>query len=477
MDQASRTAQTGPARAADPLNAALDQVVKAFDQLLAVADDGGAHHLDDAGLVAFLQRFERLRNRVPLVDHRLLVEAEARGLAETLAQPNLARVLVATLRLSAGEAHRRLRAAVALGPRRAMSGEPLEPRRPLLAAAQRTGEVSPEQVQVIERALQKVDRPGFDPADVAMGERLLTHDAATFEPKVLAQLADQVVDAIDPDGTLPDDRLNTDRRNLMLRPTRDGAWVGEFRLTGVLGAKLSAVLRPLARPRVDRLPVGDDGSASAVDVDERTHGQRMHDALEEVCDRALRSGGLPASGGTPATVVVTITLEKLLDRLGYGQTSDGVLLPAARVLELAEEADIIPAVLNRSGAVLSLGRARRIATTAQTWALVARDGGCSFPGCDRASELCERHHVVAWVDGGATDLDNLTLLCRYHHHQFAGRGWTVVINADGLPEWTPPWWVDRRREPLVNTRIQLTRLARGPVAERARPPELVGAGP
>jgi hypothetical protein len=376
-----------------------------------------------------------------------------------------------------------------------MVGEPLEPRRPVLAAAQRAGEVSAEQVKLLVRALEAVDRPGFDPADVAAGERLLTEQAAVFEPKVLGQLADRVVAAIDPDGSVPDDRLNVERRHFLLRPTRDGAYVGEFRLTGVAGSKLAAVLRPLARPRVHPLP--DPGSASApaaaegaaraessaptlgaelAGLDQRSHGQRMHDALEEMCDRLLRSGGLPASGGTPATVIVTVTAEDLVDQVGYGVTSDGTLLPAERVLELAAAAEVIPTVLNRSGAVLAAGRTRRIANAAQTWALIARDGGCSFPGCDRPPELCERHHVVPWVEGGKTDLDNLTLVCRYHHAQFAGRGWTATIDADGFPAWTPPWWIDRERRPLVNPRVHVQRLARRHVRERAAQPALVTAG-
>lgn len=105
----------------------------------------------------------------------------------------------------------------------------------------------------------------------------------------------------------------------------------------------------------------------------------MHDALEDVCDRLLRSGTPPDSGGTPATVVVTITLEDLLDRLGHGRTSDGAPISAAQVLDLAEQADVVPALVNRAGAVLSLGRTRRIATPSQTWALVARDGGAASP--------------------------------------------------------------------------------------------------
>jgi len=240
--------------AVTPLDDALAQLGSALDRLVGVVEGGGLASVDDQRLVGFLQRFERVRNRLPLVDHAVLGEAQARGLADRLTQPSLTRVLVSSLRLSAGEAHRRVKAADALAAGSTMTGERLEPRRPVLAAAQRAGDVTPEQVQVIVRALEKVDRPGFDPAEVAVGERLLTGQAGTFEPKLLGQLADRVVDAIDPDGSRPDEQLQADRRHFSMRTCRDGSYLGEFRLTGVLGAKLTAVLKPLARPRIEHLP-------------------------------------------------------------------------------------------------------------------------------------------------------------------------------------------------------------------------------
>ena len=51
-------------------------------------------------------------------------------------------------------------------------------------------------------------------------------------------------------------------------------------------------------------------------------------------------------------------------------------------------------------------------------------------------------------------LDNLTLLCRYHHTHFLQKGWTCQINADGLPEWIPPWWIDQHQRPQLNARIR-----------------------
>ena len=77
------------------------------------------------------------------------------------------------LLLSPGEASRRVKAAEHLGDRQSMTGEPLGPWRPLLAEAQRRGEVTTEQVAVIDTALRRVDGPGVDPAEVEAGEQIL----------------------------------------------------------------------------------------------------------------------------------------------------------------------------------------------------------------------------------------------------------------------------------------------------------------
>jgi hypothetical protein len=153
-------------------------------------------------------------------------------------------------------------------------------------------------------------------------------------------------------------------------------------------------------------------------------------------------------------------LEDLLDRCGYGVTSDGTLIPTDQVLKLANQADILPTVLSKTGNVLDQGRNRRVATANQTLALIARDRGCSFPGCAHPPEWCERHHIIEWINGGETKLSNLTLLCRYHHHNFATKGWTCQLNSDGLPEWRPPQWLDPQQKPILNTRIQLAHLSK-----------------
>ncbi|WP_114560034.1 HNH endonuclease signature motif containing protein [Desertihabitans aurantiacus] len=428
------------AEALGALERALDVVERAVAQ--------GVGASDDEALLDALRRVERVRNRLPVLDHPVLAEVDRRELPQRLCRGTTRRFLAGLLRLSPAEAARRARAAEVLAPRTTLLGEAQPPVRPVLAAAQSGGEVSPEQVEVVLQAVGSVDGRGFAAADVAAAEELLSGFAATFAPQDLRRLAARTVEAIDPDGTVPPDELVHDRRLLHLRQAQDGSWRGELRLTATAGAKLLTVLRPLATDRSRRTGAADDEPLP----DERSHPQRMHDALEECCDLLLRADTLPASGGVPATVIATIDHEKLLAGTGVAELAGGGTISTRELLRLAGQADVLPAVLTASGAVLELGRSRRIASPGQTMALIARDGGCSFPGCDRAPQWCERHHVIAWVDGGATDLDNLTLLCGYHHRHFLERGWSCRVRG-GVPEWVPPRWIDPARRPLVHHRV------------------------
>ena len=187
-------------------------------------------------------------------------------------------------------------------------------------------------------------------------------------------------------------------------------------------AKLQALLGPLAKPRIN-ITVGPDGQPIE-ETDPRHHGQRMHDALEDVCDRLLRSENpVPDSGGTPATVIVTIDVDDLLAKTGYAVTSDGTLIRADTVRELTDRPRSTPRSSPDMARCCGWAGPGGSPAAAKPSPLHARDGGCSFPGCDISPEWCERHHVIGWIEGGTTDLDNLTLLCRYHHHNFAGKGW------------------------------------------------------
>ena len=89
-------------------------------------------------------------------------------------------------------------------------------------------------------------------------------------------------------------------------------------------------------------------------------------------------------------------------------------------------------VLGADRTVLDMGRAVRLATPDQRRALVARDRGCVFPGCDRGPHWCEAHHLDFFVeDEGPTDLANLALVCSHHHHLVHEGRWTLRRTRTG----------------------------------------------
>jgi hypothetical protein len=70
-------------------------------------------------------------------------------------------------------------------------------------------------------------------------------------------------------------------------------------------------------------------------------------------------------------------------------------------------------------------------------------------------DLCEIHHVVPWLDGGATDIDNLVFVCPRHHVEVTDGTWEVAM-IDGVPWARPPGWAHPGRPLLRNASHRTT---------------------
>jgi hypothetical protein len=92
---------------------------------------------------------------------------------------------------------------------------------------------------------------------------------------------------------------------------------------------------------------------------------------------------------------------------------------------IACDADINLARVGKDGTILHHGRSTRFAKTGQVRALIVRDGGCVFPGCDKPPGACQAHHVKFWTHLGHTDLPDLALVCRFHHWLIHDRHWLL----------------------------------------------------
>ncbi|MGH3266774.1 MAG: HNH endonuclease signature motif containing protein, partial [Trebonia sp.] len=98
---------------------------------------------------------------------------------------------------------------------------------------------------------------------------------------------------------------------------------------------------------------------------------------------------------------------------------------------------ILPIRTATNRRITGLGTTQRLFTEGQRLALIARDLGCSFPGCDAPPQYCEAHHVTAWAEGGLTAIDNGALLCGPHHDHFEAWGWRCQM-IDGIPHYHSP---------------------------------------
>jgi hypothetical protein len=107
---------------------------------------------------------------------------------------------------------------------------------------------------------------------------------------------------------------------------------------------------------------------------------------------------------------------------------------------LACSAALRAVVLSGDGAVLRLGRTRRLASPGQKRALLACDLGCVIPGCPTPGVFCDVHHPTGWADGGGTDIHNLALLCPRHHAELHAGTWHIEM-INGVPWVRVPTWL------------------------------------
>ena len=126
-------------------------------------------------------------------------------------------------------------------------------------------------------------------------------------------------------------------------------------------------------------------------------------------------------------------------------TEEGSSVSAETSARLACDAEVVPIARAADGSVLDVGRRRRTVGWRLRKALEARDGGCRFPGCESRGRT-HAHHITPWAEGGETAMNNLVLLCPFHHRAVHKAGWRVEMDEWGAPRFLNPL---RVRLPVV----------------------------
>ncbi|WP_040521298.1 HNH endonuclease signature motif containing protein [Gordonia araii] len=342
------------------------------------------------------------------------------------------------------------------------------PALPHLAREIRDGDLSLEHADAVIRGLthvaSRMDADGYTTVKDAVATRLLAHARGETPTQVMAQaheLAHQLAPAHPP--AIPPAE-NPMLNEAEITRTDEGRVRLAADLDQLSGEKLLTALDTLTKP----VPAPDGGR------DPRTHPQRLADGLIDILDTYLAHPDRPTTGGIVPHITLTVPLpiltghdDRAADRCNdsVAATPIGDHIPrlgftgaisTATASELCCGNPELTAILTADSVPLDLKRTQRLATPALRTALIARDHGCQFPGCGKPASWTDAHHIKEWRDGGQTTLDNLVLLCRYHHHTaIHTHGWHVMIGSDRHPWFQPPqggdWIRCHQRRTLTHT--------------------------
>jgi 5-methylcytosine-specific restriction protein A len=371
-------------------------VLSALDALDAVSGSIGGQDLIDQ--LPFLNLVKRRAEHTTLhTVARLDGEGEFadRGVRPAPAVADL-------LRCTLAESRRIVALAASVFPT-SLHGEALQPRLPATATALGGWEIGQAHGEVIERALSTHAAGRLAPEVWAGVEMQLADWARLYRPDQLVRLATDVIEKLDQDGPAPEDGDQL-VNELHLARSRTG---GGGRIKGRLDATtFDAVCRAIQASLTPNDPDNLDRG--------KTLGERQADALGAICEHALDDGYLPAEGGERPHFTAILNFETMRQQARGVELEFGGMTTAAQLRRLTCDAKITPVVLNGAGQPLDVGRTKRCVTPAQRKAIAARDGGCAYPGCDKTPRWSEIHHIIHWLHGGRTDINNLVMLCRTH---------------------------------------------------------------
>lgn len=271
---------------------------------------------------------------------------------------------------------------------------------PATMHAMRAGEIGFAHVTTMARTAIDV-RGAFD-------ENVLLPLAREHSPGKFFHKCVHYRHSVDAEGYNRDQEQLAEQRGLRLNTAQDGCLLISGLLDPAGGAAVRSALEPLARPSGEH--------------DHRTREQRFADAFVDVC-----------SGGKPAELQVTATIETLVGLAGAaaGETEFSVPVSGATVQRLACDSSVTRVLLGAESLVIDVGRSKRLVDGALRKALAVRDKCCQWPYCERPASWCDGHHLVHWIHGGETNLENCILLCKRHHRMVHEGGWQLIKTEDG----------------------------------------------
>jgi len=399
---------------------------------------------DRVQIADYVRRLASITNQVDALMGAAVSKVEAEGIKAVHQYSSSAAWLSDVALMAQALANRIVARAHAVNPSYTLDGTEIPAVAPLAGVAAREGAISPGHVEVIADKMAQIPATVSDD-DRAGAEKILVDLAREVKPLEVSKAGDRLLDTLDPDGPEPKDPPQRPKRELSIREHRDGTMSFTGVLDNLAGAQFKATIDALSKPQ-----------STKEARDPRSLWERQADALVDMTRLAMTVDDVPKHAGDRVHVAITVGFEALKSGIGAAMLDYGGTISIDDARMLACDCQVIPAVLGTDSEVLDFGRRTRTIPNGLRHFLVARDGGCTWPGCDRPPSYTEAHHREEWFkDQGETEPENLDLLCTHHHHKVHEGGWSMTIGED--PDRTPWFYPPDGRPPLHGHRRPLLR--------------------
>ena len=271
------------------------------------------------------------------------------------------------------------------------------------------GQIGFQHLVVLARTKQSLrSGAGFD-------EQQLVAEAKEVSVGRFWHICEEARHAADAEAVAREQASKVEIRELHVNQREDGYVTVGGILDPVGGAALRSALEPLA-------------GKTAPD-DSRRRERRLADALVELATHAMDQS--TPSQRPHLNVTATLGTVYRIPGSPSAEVDHGAPVSEITVGRIACDCTITRHIFDSKRVLIELGRSKRVISPQLRKALERRDRHCSWPGCTRHPSWCEAHHVIAWTRGGATNLDNLVLLCTRHHWMVHEGKWQLFRTPNG----------------------------------------------
>jgi hypothetical protein len=291
------------------------------------------------------------------------------------------------------------------------------------------GRVAPRHAQLIAKVLAETP-----PEQRAAVEEELLELAARLEATAFGRAARELLGRVRPEALAKDEARQHRNRSLRATTTEDGGFAFSGLLYGAAAEQARVALNAFRRPDTPDEP--------------RSPAQRGADAFEQLCAAALRVGAAPTNHGVRPHVMVVFTAEQFAALSNAPETTTGRFLGSGQTItgrevrDLVDDAEVFRLVLDAEGVPIEVSTSVRTVPVGLWRALLSRDGGCVWSGCDAPASWCDvAHGNRSYTKGGKLSLDNSLLLCRRHHRRFDKGSYRLRIDGRAVT-------IERVRSPV-----------------------------